>query len=100
MDGRFSHHTRLLTLATLLTEALVVLHFVGVFSFLGPVLSIGLFILAGVAFQRVRRAEEAIHPPSATSPARGALLQQNFPGVALLFSVAAGLAASLLLRSY
>ena len=66
MDDRSSHHSRLFTLATLLIEAFVLLHFVGVFSFMGPMGTVGLFVLAGLAFHRLRRAEEAIHPPDMT----------------------------------
>ena len=63
MHGRSARHSFLLSIATLSIEAFVVVHLLGVFSFAGPIFALGLFVLAGVAFQRLRRAEEAIPPP-------------------------------------
>ena len=69
MDDRSARHSFLLSIATLSIEAFVVVHLLGVFSFAGPIFALGLFVLAGVAFQRLRRAEEAIHPPPEPLPA-------------------------------
>jgi Na+-translocating ferredoxin:NAD+ oxidoreductase RnfA subunit len=97
MNDRSSHHSRLL-LATLLIEAFVLLHFLGVFPFLGPAMSIGLFVLAGVAFQRVRRAEEAIHPPASLTPVQLEFLSPRKVSMLVVAAGVLGLAMSFLVR--
>jgi Na+-translocating ferredoxin:NAD+ oxidoreductase RnfA subunit len=67
MEDRRPRHKRLLMSATLLIEAFVVLHFLGVFSFMGPLLSLVSFVLAGVAFYFVRRIEDTQDPPHPVS---------------------------------
>jgi len=66
MTDRPLHHTRWLTAATLLIEAFVVLHFLGVFSFMSPLLSLVAFALAGGAFYLVRRVDDANSHPNAS----------------------------------
>jgi Na+-translocating ferredoxin:NAD+ oxidoreductase RnfA subunit len=67
MNGRPLRHTRLLWVATLLIEAFVVLHFLGVFDFMGPLLSLVAFVLAGGAFYFVRRIEDRRNSPRPSS---------------------------------
>jgi hypothetical protein len=91
-------YERLLTAATLLIEAFVVLHFLGVIPFLTPALSLALFLLAGVAFMKVRRAFEAVRPPVASSAVPMTLVRPRYAKAVVLGAILAGLLSSLLVQ--
>ena len=94
MDDRLHLSPRLVALLTVALEAVIIGHAVGIVSFGGPELTLGLFVVVAALFWYIHRDAQAnFAPPSEYTPVQ---IPPRLARALLLLAIALGFVASLL----